>query len=124
MEIIDKIGGTIASVCGDATQKAKDLSELAKIRMDIHSKQDYISKLYQEIGKSYYEKHKNDEEPKYGQVLLIKEAEDVIDELKEQLSMIKGTQKCPRCDNEMPIDADFCSKCGTKLNVVVEESDD
>lgn len=124
MEIFDKISGTIISVSKDATQKAKDLSEVAKIRMDIHSKQEYISKLYQEIGKSYYEKHKDEEEPKYGQVLLIKEAEEVIGELKEQLNLIKGTQKCPRCDNEMPIDAEFCSKCGTKLNVVVEESED
>ncbi len=124
MEIIDKISGTIASVSRDATQKAKDLSEIAKIRMDIRSKQDYITKLCQEMGKSYYEKHKNDEEPKYGQVSLIKEAEEVIEELKEQLNEIKGTQKCPECGQEMPIDADYCSKCGVRLNIIVEEEDE
>lgn len=124
MEIIDKIGGTIASVSRDATQKAKDLSEIAKIRMDIHSKQDYIAKLYQEMGKAYYEKHKNDNEPKYGQVMLIKEAEEVIDELNEQLGVIKGTQKCPECGQEMPLEADYCSKCGVRLSVVFEEEDE
>ena len=124
MEVIDKIGDTIVTVSRDVTQKAKDLSEIAKIRMDIRSKQDYITKLYQEMGKSYFEKHKNDDQPKYGQVSLIKEAEEVIEELKEQLGAIKGTQKCPECGNEMPLDADYCSKCGVKLNVIFEEEDE
>lgn len=121
MEILDKIGDTIVSVSKDATQKAKDLSDIARIRMDIRSKNDYINKQYQEIGKAYYEKHKDDESPKYDQVVLIQEAEEVIDELREQLSQIKGTQRCPQCGQEMDLDADYCSKCGAKLDIFEEE---
>lgn len=121
MEILDKIGDTIVSVSKDATQKAKDLSDIARIRMDIRSKKDYINKQYQEIGKAYYEKHRDDESPKYEQVVLIHEAEEVIDELREQLSQIKGTQRCPQCGQEMDLDADYCSKCGAKLDIFEEE---
>ena len=55
MELFDKLGDTIVSVSKDATQKAKDLSDLARLRMEMRAKKDYINKLYQEIGKLYYE---------------------------------------------------------------------
>ena len=51
MELFDKLGDTIVSVSKDATQKAKNISELARIRMEIRSKQDYLNKLFLEIGK-------------------------------------------------------------------------
>lgn len=121
MDILDKISDTIVSVSKDATQRAKDLSDIARIRMDIRSKREYINKQYQEIGKAYYGKHKDDESPKYEQVVLIHEAEEVIDELREQLSQLKGTQRCPQCGQEMDLDADYCSKCGAKLDIFEEE---
>ena len=49
MELFDKIGDTIVSVSKDATQKAKDISELARIRMELRAKQDYLNKLFLEI---------------------------------------------------------------------------
>ncbi len=116
MELFDKLGDTIISVSKDATQRAKDLSELARLRMEIRAKQDYLNKLYLEIGKIYYDTHKDDEEKEFKeQMLLIKDALEVLDELKQQLGQIKGTVKCTACGQDMPIEADFCSKCGTKL---------
>ena len=121
MEFIDKIGDTLVSVSKDATQKAKDISELAKLRIDIRSKKDHINKLYQEMGKAYYEEHKNEEEPDYDQIVLIKEAEEALAELKKQVGQLKGMQRCPKCGQDMPLDADYCSKCGEKLDIFEEE---
>lgn len=116
MELFDKLGDTIVSVSKDATQKAKDISELARIRMEIRSKQDYLNKLFLEIGKIYYDAHKNDEEKEFKeQMLLVKDAQEVLEELKQQLGQIKGMVKCTECGQDMPIEADYCSKCGTKL---------
>ena len=115
MELFDKLGDTIISVSKDATQRAKDLSELARLRMEIRAKQDYLNKLYLEIGKIYYDAHKDEEKEFKEQMLLIKDALEVLDELKQQLGQIKGTVKCTACGQDMPIEADFCSKCGTKL---------
>ncbi len=121
MEIFDKVSDTIVSVSKDAAQKAKDLSDLARIRMDIRAKEDYINKQYQEMGKAYYEEHKDDSEPVYEQIVLVKDAEEVLEELKQQLGQIKGVQRCPQCGKDMPLDADYCSKCGAKLNIFEEE---
>ncbi len=116
MELFDKLGDTIVSVSKDATQKAKDFSDLARIRMELRAKQDYLNKLFLEIGKIYYDAHKDDEEKEFKeQMLLVKDAQEVIEELKQQLGQIKGMVTCAECGQEMPLEADYCSKCGTKL---------
>ena len=116
MELFDKLGDTIASVSKDATQKAKDISELARIRMEIRSKQDYLNKLFLEIGRIYYDAHKDDEEKEFKEeMLLVKDAQEVLEELRQQLGQIKGMVKCTECGNDMPMEADYCSKCGAKL---------
>lgn len=116
MELFDKLGDTIVSVSKDATQKAKDISELARIRMEIRSKQDYLNKLFLEIGKIYYDTHKDDEEKEFKeQMLLVKDAQEVLEELNQQLGQIKGMVKCNACGQDMPMEAEYCSKCGTKL---------
>lgn len=124
MELFDKLGDTIISVSKDATQRAKDISELARLRMEMRAKQDYLNKLYVEIGKIYYDAHKDDEEKEFKeQMLLVKDALEVLDELKQQLGQIKGTVKCASCGQDMPIEADYCSKCGTKLVKPKKEGD-
>lgn len=116
MELFDRLGDTIVSVSKDATQKAKDISDLARIRMEIRSKQDYLNKLFLEIGKIYYDAHKDDEEKEFKeQMLLVKDAQEVIEELNQQLGQIKGMVRCAACGQDMPMEADYCSKCGRKL---------
>ena len=116
MELFDKLGDTIVSVSKDATQKAKDLSDLARLRMEMRAKKDYINKLYQEIGKLYYELHKDDENKEFDDHMqLVKEALDSLEELNRQAGQIKGTVRCENCSQYMPVEADFCSKCGAKL---------
>ncbi len=116
MELFDKLGDTIVSVSKDATQKAKDISDRARIRMEIRSKQDYLNKLYLEIGKIYYDAHKDDEEKEFKeQMLLAKDALEVIEELNQQLGQIKGMVRCAVCGQDMSMEADYCSKCGSKL---------
>ena len=84
--------------------------------MEIRSKQDYLNKLFLEIGKIYYDAHKDDEEKEFKeQMLLVKDAQEVLEELNQQLGQIKGMVKCNACGQDMPMEAEYCSKCGTKL---------
>ena len=124
MELFDKLGDTLVSVTKDATQKAKDISELARISMEIHSKQDYINKLYQEIGRLYFEAHKDDEQQEFeDEITLLKDSQEVLEDLKRQKNQLKGTIKCDNCGQEIPSDADFCSKCGSKLEKTKKEEE-
>ena len=44
MEFFDKLSETIVSAGKDVGQKAKDVSGIAKLKMDIRSKEDFVEK--------------------------------------------------------------------------------
>ena len=104
MDILEKIGDTLVNVGRDVTKKAKDVSGIAKLRLDIRSKEDFIKEQYLELGKAYYE------------------AKEAIAEMERQILELKKVKVCPDCGAEASDTAGYCSVCGAKLSVVVEEA--
>lgn len=61
--VIDTIGQVAEKtrdLAGTVADKAKDVSRIAKLNIEIGSEKDTIKKAYTEIGKLYYETHKDD----------------------------------------------------------------
>lgn len=114
MDFFSKLGDTISATGKDVSRKAKDLTGLAKLNMDVRTKEEYVLKQYTEIGKQYFEQHKDDEAPAFGEIALIKEAMEEIEALKSEIAQMKGLKKCPACGAVMELDAVFCNKCGVK----------
>ena len=123
MAFFEKIGDTIVNVSKDVTQKAKDVSGIAKLKLDIKSKEDFIKEQYIELGKVYYEMHKDDAVEDQARFDQIKEALEEIEKMKAQILELKGARVCPDCGIEAPDTAEYCSACGAKLTVLVEEDD-
>ena len=131
MEFFDKLSETIVSAGKDVGQKAKDVSEIAKLKMDIKSKEDFVEKQYAELGKAYYEKHKDDETEETGEngektpeqehFFLISEALEEIERMRAEVLKIQGAAECPKCGAKMPQGAAFCSNCGTKMDDMFED---
>ena len=131
MELFDKLSETIVSAGKDVGQKAKDVSEIAKLKMDIKSKEDFVEKQYAELGKAYYEKHKDDETeettengektPEQEHFFLISEALGEIERMRAEVLKIQGAAECPKCGAKMPQGAAFCSSCGTKMDDMFED---
>ena len=67
MDFFDRMGEKLVTAGRDVTQKAKDLSGTAKLNLDIKAKEDFIEKQYAQIGKLYYEDHKDEADGAYGQ---------------------------------------------------------
>ena len=107
MEFFDKLSETIVSAGKDVGQKAKDVSGIAKLKMDIRSKEDFVEKQYAELGKAYYEKHT--------------EALGEIERMRAEVFKLQGAVECPKCGAKMPQGAAFCSSCGTKMDDIFEE---
>lgn len=121
MDLFEKIGETLVSAGKDAAQKAKDLSGVAKLNLDIKSKEDYVQRQYAELGKIYYEAHKDDAVVEGSEhVELITEALEAIEKMKLEIMELKGTKKCPKCGADLADDAEYCSSCGEKVIVVVD----
>ncbi len=121
MAIFEKIGDTIVGAGKDVTEKAKELSSVAKLKMDIRTKEEFVEKQYALIGKKYYEAHKDDDILDYEECNVIEEALDSIADMKAQLMDIKGAKKCLSCGEEVAEDASFCANCGAKLDDFFEE---
>lgn len=86
MDFFEKIGETITAVGREATDKAKELAEIASLKNQIHSCEDVIKKNYIEIGKIYYENFgENPEEIFVKQCKAIHNAEEGKAALEEQL---------------------------------------
>ena len=118
MDFFGRMGEKLVTAGKDVTQKAKDLSGTAKLNFDIKAKEDFIEKQYAQIGKLYYEDHKEEVDGAYGQQMqAIAEAFAAIDHMKEEVLKIKGARQCPQCGATVPEDTEFCGKCGAKLNI-------
>ena len=104
MDFFDRMGEKLVTAGKDVTQKAKDLSGTAKLNFDIKAKEDFIEKQYAQIGKLYYEDHKEEADGAYGQQMqAIAEAFAAIDHMKEEVLKIKGARKCPQCGATVPV---------------------
>ena len=115
MEFFDKLGETLMTAGRDVSQKAKELSGAAKLNLDIKAKEDFVQKQYAEIGRQYYEAHKDDASTEFEQFASIREALESIEQMKKDLLELKGAKACPQCGAKMPEDAAFCSECGASL---------
>lgn len=131
MAFFDKLSETLTNASKDVSQKAKDLSGVAKLTMDIHTKEDQLQKMYAQIGKLYFEAHKDDETAEYAQMPQIKAVLATIEDMKKELSELKGTKVCPRCGQEVKVTDVYCKSCGAKLeddeiivDAVVKEASD
>ena len=121
MDILEKIGDTIVHVGKDVTQKAKDVSGIAKLKLDIRAKEDFIKEQYMAIGKEYYERHKEEAVRDQARFDQIDEALNAIAKMQSQILELKGSRKCPECGAETTDSAEYCSVCGAKLSIVVDD---
>lgn len=124
MSTWDDLKGSLLAAGRDVSQKAKEVSEVAKLKMDIHSKQDFVEKQFAIIGRAYYEANKdNADEKDAEQFAVITEATEEILRMRQQVLDIQGVVQCPNCGKKVPTDDVFCGACGAKLDEPVADAD-
>lgn len=124
MEFFSKLGESLSEAGKDVSKKAKDMTGIAKLSMDIKAKEDYVNKQYMVIGEQYYELHQEDEEPLFAEIALIKEAKEEIHRMEQELVGLKGMKKCKSCGNAISQEARFCPSCGAKYESIFEEDEE
>ena len=125
MDFFDKVGDVITSTGKDVVKKAKDIAEAANLKSQISCPERIIDEAYVEIGKAYYEVHKDEENHLYmEQCATISDAMEKISQLNDELVRLKGSRICPKCGTEIDENALFCSNCGTKLEAVKKETEE
>jgi len=113
--------GTIANITKSVTKTSGNLLKTTKLSMNLSSEENNLKNLYSEIGKKVHEIYQ------YGgslgkffdeKYLEIEASERKIADIKEQIGVIKGTKACTKCGKTLNRDAEFCQKCGIRVELV------
>lgn len=111
-EIKDAVISTLGTVAGKtrnlaekATDKAKDVTRLAKLGMELNSEKDTMQKTFAEIGKLYYETTKDSPDSFFVQLFdEISLTSGNIDRLKTEIDELKSG-----------LDPKTCKECGVEV---------
>lgn len=116
MALWDSISKKASETTAKAIQQAKILSETAKLNSMISDEESKISSNYFQIGKLYCAIHQQDPEDCFVAMLTaIAEAEQKIQEYRQQIQQIKGVLRCEKCGAEVAKGNAFCSSCGAAM---------
>ena len=91
MDLLEKVGTSIAAKSKEAVHKAKILAEVASLKGQIAACEEVIKKNYLEIGKLYYEEYSDvPDAPFEKQCTAIRNARNGVLELQEKIDELKG----------------------------------
>ena len=116
MAIWDDITKKAAALSEKAVKQAKDLSEVAKLKLQIVEAEKAADDAYAKLGRLYAAAHGSDcEEAFAAEMAAAVNAEQTVKTLHQQLQDAKGVTVCEKCGAEVAKDAAFCSACGAEM---------
>ena len=116
MSFFDNIGSKASAAGQAAAEKARNFAEVNRLNGVISDHEKRISRLYFEIGQSYYMRHKDDpESEELERIAAITDTNEKIAVCREQIKTLKGVEKCPNCGADVQNGSQFCNNCGTRM---------
>jgi len=123
MAFFDELGKKITQTGQGAAKGAKNVAETMKVNGMISDEEKRINNAYLQIGKTYYENCGDNPDQLFAQLINdINDSKAKIAAYTEQLRQIKGVARCQKCGGEVPIDAPFCSSCGSPMKTAPTEA--
>ena len=116
MAVWDDIAKKAAALSDKAVKQARDLSEVAKLKLQIAEAEKAVEDSYTQLGRLYAAAHRSDYEEGFASVMAaVTNAEQTVKTLHQQLQDAKGVTVCEKCGAEVAKDAAFCSTCGAEI---------
>jgi len=90
MQIFDKLEKTVVDTGQGIGRKAKELAEVTRLKNMLHTCEEVIDQNYREIGKAYFEAHREETDDIYAEQLkAIQDARTGAEALKKQIEDVK-----------------------------------
>ena len=118
MSFWDDLQKTLSEATDFTVQKTTELSDLAKLKYNIHSAEKKLERIYADIGRLYYDAKKTGADHEFECTTLIMQADKLtrdIANMKAESAKLKKTSVCPVCSAEVSKECTFCPVCGEKL---------
>lgn len=118
MDFFNKIGKKINEISSNTVKATKDMSEISKLNSEIKQLKKNIQEAKAEAGIVAVETYPTIDTEKIGVLVdQIHQAEQQINEIQEQIGIIRGEKVCPSCDAVLPADTRFCNNCGAEQEI-------
>ena len=118
MGFLDEISDSIVNTTKDLSKMAQNAGDLTKLQYDKKIKEQELQKLYEKLGKKFYESNKDSEDEDIKEITAcVLRIQEITDEIME----LKGGKACPKCGALVKTGARFCSECGEKIDDIFEE---
>ena len=101
-----------------ACKKTGEVVTTQKQKIDIATIENKRNKDFLALGKLYFKNIKDaeiEDEEIAALVMAIKEKNEQIKQINEEMNEAKDMKVCPNCENLVKDDALYCSACGEKL---------
>lgn len=116
MAFWDNLSQKASETTAKAMQKAKEVSDIARLNSMISEEETKINNTYYQIGKLYVTMHLLDYEEEFaGMISTLGHAEEKIKNCRQQIQDIKGVIRCLKCGSEVQSGVAFCSSCGAPI---------
>ena len=90
MSFLDQLGKKVSDAGKGVAQQTKNLTEIARLTSVIDTEEKMVAQSYTQIGKTYYENHKNDPDAECAaQIALVNKSLEKIAQWREQIQRIK-----------------------------------
>jgi len=116
MAFLDNLSKKLNMVSQEVASQTTAFAEQTRINAKISDEERQISAYFTQLGKAYFDDHKNDPNPEYSNIITdIKDAMHRIDIYKADIRRAKGLVKCPQCGADVSVNVPYCSYCGGQL---------
>ncbi len=123
MDIFNKAKESLSAAGKGFTQRASDVSGLAKITMKIKEEEKQLDQSLKELGALLFNQYNLE-----AQQLFPQETENIrqlyaaLKQDREEMAYLKGKKICPNCGEELDGDVQRCTSCGMNVENVVRPS--
>ena len=118
MGFFDELSDNIVNTTKDLGKMAQNAGDMTKLQYDKKLKEAELIKLYEKLGKKYYEAHKDEDDEDIKEITAVVLR---IKEISEEIMQKKGGMACPKCGAMVKDGSRFCSACGEKIDDIFEE---
>lgn len=116
MSFLEKFTDAVTTTGAAVGSKAKELTEVAKLKNEIAVIEKKIKEEYEQIGKCYVEQYGDDPEAfAAAHVEHINSYQTTIKQKKCMLNEVKKVKVCQSCGATIAEESLFCGNCGQKV---------
>ncbi len=116
MAFLDDLSKKLNMVSQEVASQTTAFAEQTRINAKISDEERQISAYFTQLGKTYFDDHKDDPISKYIDTINnIKDAMHRIEVYKADIRRAKGMVKCPNCGADVSKSVPYCSYCGSPL---------